>query len=92
MKNILHKLFHGQMPKWDSSRSSTAKMEAINQKIVSEREYFSTIMSAEDFDRFIKLERMHRERNSIKYMDTYINAFKTGAMIMCAVFTGEETE
>ena len=92
MNNILYKLFHGQMPSWSSSNSATAKIEALTQKIASERKYFSTIMSAEDFDGFQKLERLHGKRNSIRYMDTYINAFRTGAMIMCAVFFGEEAD
>jgi len=92
MKNILYKLFHGQTPKWDSNNSAAAKAEAIKKRIASERHYFSTIMSDENFTRFKKLERLHRDRHSIQYMDTYINAFRLGAMIMCAVFMGEDEQ
>jgi hypothetical protein len=90
MNNILHRLFHGKMPKWDNS--STKKTEELTRQIAIERQYFSTIMSDENFKRFKKLERIHSKRNSIKYMNTYTNAFKTGAMLMCAVFMDEETE
>ena len=90
MKNILHKLCRGTLPKWESNRSATEKEEALTKKIESERKYFSTIMSDENFERFKKLEHLHRDRHSIRYMDTYINAFKMGAMIICAVFMGED--
>ena len=89
MKNILHKFFHGQV-NWSSQCSDTAKTKAITHKIESERLYFASIMSDENFKRFKKLEKLHRERNSVKYMETYINAFKTGAAIMCALFAGED--
>lgn len=89
MKNILHSLCHGRVPGWHKSSSADAKSKILTQKIESERAYFASVLSAEDFKKFRKLEKLHKKYNSIKYIDTYINAFKMGAMLMCAVFGGE---
>jgi len=90
MKNILHSLCHGRVPGWHKNSSGVAKTKTLTRKIENERLYFASIMSDEDFKRFKKLEHLHAERHSIKYMDTYINAFKMGAMFMFAVFVGED--
>jgi len=92
MENILHSLCNGHLPGWHRHRSGIEKTKALTQKIEKEQQYFASILSDDDFKRFKKLDHLHGKRNAIKYMDTYINAFKMGAMLMCAVFMGEESE
>jgi len=60
MKKILHDLYHGRIPGWDS-RISITETDEIREKTLSERRYFASIMSAEDFERFKAWEALHRE-------------------------------
>ena len=92
MKNILHNLFQGQLPKWTHDPSITEKSKEIKQTIERERQYFSGILSAEDFKRFEKLDRLYRRKNAIQSMNAYINAFRTGAMIILAVLMEGDLE
>jgi len=89
MKKILHELYHGRIPGWDSVASTTKKDE-IRQKMLDERRYFASIMSPKDFERFKELEALHRECHAWRYRNTYTNAFKLGVMLMCAVFMNND--
>ena len=89
MKKILHDLYHGRIPGWDSAISTT-KNDETREKMLSERQYFASIMSAEDFERFKALEALHRECHERRYRNTYTNAFRLGVMLMCAVFMNDE--
>ena len=90
MKNILHELFHGRVPGRDCNAPANPKVDELTQKIKSERQYFASIMSDANFKRFRKLERLHCKKNYLHYMDTFTNAFKLGAMLMCALFADED--
>jgi len=89
MKKILHDLYHGRMPGWDSTISTTETYE-FREKTLSERQYFASIMSAEDFERFKAWEAMHREGHTRRYKNTYMKAFKLGVVLMCAIFMNDE--
>jgi len=92
MKNFLNELYHGRIPGWDSQIHSNNDSNAFHEALSSERQYFSTIMSKKDFERFRKLEKFHKDSHAIRYKNTYINAFRLGVMLMCAVFMEEGTE
>ena len=91
MKNILNELQHGRIPGWDS-RINTRSLEtdAIWEKIKAEKHYFSAVLSKSDFERFEKLNSLHKEIHAIRYKKIYENAFRLGVMLICAVFMGEE--
>ena len=90
MKKILHDLYHGRIPGWDSRICMNSETDEIREKIRSERRYFASILSAEDFERFKDWEALHREGHARRYMNTYTEAFKLGVMLMCAVFMNDE--
>jgi len=90
MKNLLHELYHGRIPGWNSRFHNNTETDAIREKIRSERKYFVSGMSPEDLKRFKELETLHHHLHSNRCKNTYINAFKLGVMLMCAVFMGEE--
>ena len=92
MKKILHDLYHGRIPGWDSSTSMNAETDATSEKIRSERRYFASIMSVKDFERFKSLEALHGEGHARRYRNTYENAFRLGVMLMCAVFMNDDGE
>jgi len=88
MKNLLHELYHGRIPGWDSQIYSKSELEEITQKIQRERKHFKNIMSERNFDKFRELEALHAESHAIRYEYVYTNAFRLGVMLMCAVFMG----
>jgi len=89
MKKILHDLHHGRIPGWDSI-SSITETDEFREKTLSERRYFASIMSAEDFERFKAWEALHREGHARRYRNIYTEAFKLGVMLMCAVFMNDD--
>ena len=89
MTKILHELYHGRLPRGDRSVNGP-QLDVTREKILSERRYFASIMSGEDFERFKALEALHRECHDRRYRDTYTNAFKLGVMLMCAVFMNDD--
>jgi len=91
MKKILHDLYRGRFPKGDHG-VNTPQIDATREKILSERQYLASIMSAEDFERFRALEALHRECHDQRYQNTYAKAFKLGIMLMCALFMNEEAD
>ena len=91
MKKILHDLYHGRIPGWDSV-ASTTKNDETRQKMLSERRYFASLLSPKDFERFKALEALHSECHARRYRNTYTNAFKLGVMLMCAVFMNDDEE
>jgi len=86
MKKILHDLYLGRIPGWDSRISMISETDEARQKIRSERRYFKSILSAEDYERFEALDALHGEGHARRYKSTYTNAFKLGVRLMCAVF------
>ena len=92
MKKILHDLYHGRIPGWDSSISMNSFTDETRKKTLSERQYFASILSAEDFERFKSLEATHNESHTRRYRNTYTSAFKLGVMLMCAVFMNDDEE
>jgi len=92
MKNILNELYRGRIPGWDSQAHSNNDTNAFHEKLSSERQYFASIMSKKDFQRFRELEKFHKDSHKIRYKNVYMNAFRLGVMLMCAVFTGEGLE
>ena len=92
MKNLLNELYHGRIPGWHSQFHTDGEAEAIREKIKSERQYFASILSGEDFKRFKALGVLHKECHSRRYKNMYSSAFRFGVLLMCAVFFGEEQE
>jgi len=92
MKKILHDLYLGRIPGWDSYIQMNSETDETREKIRSERRYFASIMSAKDFERFEALEALHGEGHARRYKNTYTNAFKLGVMLMCAVFMNDDQE
>jgi len=89
MKKILHDLYHGRIPGWDSIDGNDQSDE-IRKKILSERQHFVSSLSAKNFERFKALETLHRESHARRYQNTYTSAFKLGVMLMCAVFMNND--
>ena len=92
MKNILHELFHGRVFGRSGHDPANPKTDELTQKIKREQQYFASIMSDANFKRFKKLGHLHCKRHSLQYMDTFVNAFKLGAMLMCEVFMGDDVQ
>ena len=88
MNKLLQDLYYGRIPGWDS-QVHTTETEEDRQKILSERRYFTSLLSAKDLDRYKKLEALHTKSHARRYENTYINAFKLGIMLMCAVFAND---
>ena len=86
MNKMIQDLRHGRIPGWDKQVYS-AETDEEREKIRSERQYFASIMSEKDFERFRQLETLHAEGHARRYANTYASAFKLGVMLMCAVFT-----
>jgi len=92
MYKILHDLYHGNIPGWDSQFPMKSETTEAKQKIRSEQQYFMSILSDEDVERFKALDALHKEGHTRRYRNTYVNAFKLGVLLMCAVFADGEPE
>ena len=88
MKKLLRELYHGRIPGWDSQIHSKPQpqLDEITKKIQRERKHFKNIMSERNFEKFKALEELHAQSHAIRYENAYTNAFRLGAMLMCAVF------
>ena len=94
MKKILHDLYHGRVPGWDSRIHSVndSKSDEIREKILAERRHIVSVLSPKNLERFKALEALHSEAHTRMYRNTYTNAFKLGVMLMCAVFMNDYEE
>ena len=86
MNKLLQELYHGRIPGWDSQVHTTPTDET-RERILSERRYFTSKMSDKDLERYKKMEALYAECHARRYENVYINAFKLGVLLMCAVFT-----
>ena len=92
MKNIIHDLYFGRISEWENRIIRSDEEMAIHDKIIAEKQYFSGVLSAEDYKRLESLETLCMESHNFDELRAYVNAFKLGVMIMCAVFMGDGTE
>ena len=90
MKKLLHELYKGRIPGWDSQVHST-ETDENRQKALDERKYLLSIMSPKAVESFRKLETLHYENHAQRYENVYTNAFRLGVLLMCAVFTSNST-
>ena len=89
MNKLLQALYHGRIPGWDSQIHS-AKTDEHHERILNERKYYTSKMSHAELERYKKLEALYAECHARRYENVYINAFKLGVMLMCAVFTDDD--
>ena len=92
MKSILYQLQNGHVPEWEQHINETTDEINVNNKILEERDYFSSIMSVADFKRFQDLEDLYNQSNSFDDTRTFARGFRLGAKIMCAIFMGEGSD
>ena len=86
MNKLLQALYHGRIPGWDS-QIHTTEIEELRKKILHERKCFTSDLSPKNLVRYEKLEALHAESHARRYENVYINAFRLGVMLMCAVFS-----
>ena len=91
MNKMLEKLYHGRIPGWDSQIHYN-ETDEFRQQSLKERKYLLSIMSPKAVESFKKLEALHSESHARRYENTYINAFRLGVLLMCAVFMNENEE
>ena len=92
LKDILHKLYFGQVSRWECRANRSVEENNIENKIKSEKKYFKETLSDEDYKRLNELESFQSDIRGFEDMRTFNYAFRMGAMLMCAVFFGEEAE
>ena len=79
MNSILQDIYYGLLNAFN--HRAEPETHDIRQKIRSERRYFASILSPEDFERFKNLEALHGESHTIRYTNTFIRAFNIGVMM-----------
>ena len=79
MKNMLSDFYNHIIAKL--SYLDEAETDEVRAKVRSERRYFASIMSAEDFERFKRLEALHAEGHKIRYNNMSIRAFNLGVTL-----------
>ena len=79
MRNMLNDFYNHIITKL--SCLDEAETDETREKIRCERRYFSSIMSAEDFERFKALEALHGEGHKIRYNNMFIRAFNLGVTL-----------
>ena len=92
MKDILYKLYFGRISRWECRANRSVEENNIENKINAEKKYFKEILSDEDFKRLNELESLQSDVRGFEDIRTFSYAFRLGAMLMCAVFFGDETE
>jgi len=89
MNKMLQNLYHGRIPGWDS-QVHFDETDEYRKETQRERKYLLSIMSPKAVESFKKLEALHNESHTRRYENTYINAFRLGVLLMCAVFMNDE--
>ena len=84
MRKLLHELYHGRIPGWDSQVHTTPDSENIRQA----RSRLVSVLSPEELEKFKALEALHAQSHAWRYEYTYTQAFRLGVLLMCAVFMG----
>ena len=85
MNEILNDLYYGEFSGFERKRTTGNK--ALLDKIDAERTYFVQKLSADDAQRFEKLESLYMQSSCYEQEDAFVYGFKFATKIMCAVFT-----
>ena len=86
MRNILYDLYS----KWEHHPTQNSEFDEINSKIIAEMEHFKSIMNPDDCLRLDELECLYTQAGEYEQADVFVEGFKLGVMIMCAVFNDDQ--
>jgi len=92
MNIFLRELYRGRISGWEHRLKVNTKEKTIYDNIKTQKQYFSEILSDEDFKKIEALEEMYQDAQCINDENTFIQALRFGVLFMCAIFTGEEEE
>lgn len=90
MTSILEDLFYGRIATWERKRDYSKEERALHNKILVEEDYFLSILSVEDAERFKKYQRMVMDFNNYSEVEMYSQGFVLGGNIMLEVMQKRE--
>ena len=92
MENILHDVYYGRLQGFERHHNRTDEIKAVNEKIISEREYFEGKMTDDDVQRFRTLEELYTQASDSDEMESFVYGFRMGVRLMTAVFAEKKTK
>lgn len=78
MKNILKKLYYGEIVPFERNAPDDREYKEINDKIQIEKKYFASIIPSEDLHRFNELEDLYNQSGKADEADIFALGFKLG--------------
>jgi len=89
--SIMEALFEGKIIPWERQNSYSSERLALEDKIESEKRYFTKKMSSDDCERFQTLEDLYLEATFDEQVGIYSHGFTLGALLMMEIMAkGDE--
>ena len=90
-QDFLKDLYYGRYRPFERKPYISPKHAAVNKQIDSERKYFSTRLSPDDYKRLLAFEDLCSRSGGYSSMDAFGYGLRFGAKFMDAVLVEEET-
>ncbi|WP_438351014.1 DUF6809 family protein [Paenibacillus sp. FA6] len=90
MKSILEEIYYGNWRPDESIKSTDHRSRQIIQKISDSMTEYNKNLSKHDFEQLEKLLDCVGELNSMHAAAAFANGYRTGALMMIEVFSGEK--
>lgn len=87
MKMILEDMYYGN---WHPSEPTDPESQKVNQKISEHMEMLKNKLSEVDFEQMEIIFDLLNESTSLHSAAAFIHGYRTGAMTMIEVFSGEK--
>lgn len=87
MRNILKKLYYGEIVPFERNTPDDREYKEINDKIQIEKEYFASKIPSEDLHRFNDLEDLYNQSGKADEADLFALGFKLGVELMIEVLS-----
>lgn len=84
-KDFFDDLYYCRYRPYERKVRRGPKYEEIETKIQAERDYFSSIMSPKDYERFLEMEDLYERSGEHDDIDAFAYGLRFGAMFMNAI-------
>ena len=86
----MEKIFKDLFSHYERGLIEDAEYTSINNKIISERKYFESVLTPEDVKRLDGFENLFSQSETFEETAAYVAGFKLGVRLICAALGNNE--